>query len=75
MIPHPYIPNSLRTGAHTAYYLIRDNSSVPAFQAWADAPFQLLSPIAHLDAPPCLPAGHVIDVAGPAVALALWFRR
>lgn len=71
---HIHRPVHTRTGAHVAWFLIVEGQPAAAFQAWVTTPrFEGL--IAHLDAPPCMPSGGMLDCAGPTVGLARWFYR
>lgn len=60
-------PTQTRTGAHVAWYVVVDGVPVAVFQPGFEP--------AHLDAPPCLPSGCMLDCGGPAVGLALWWGR
>ena len=65
----PYIPRCIQTG-HVAGFIVVEGRPIPAFQAYVD-----VDGLDCLDAPPCLPAGHMLACGGPAVGLALWWGR
>ena len=68
-----HLPRSIRTG-YVAWHTVVDDVPVPAFQAYLARELEPLA-LAPLDAPPCLPSGGMLDCAGPAVGLALWWGR